>query len=154
LALGTGLLFTGIAGDDAAAIAQTSLTAAAYTIGGNLVTKYAVGRARPANDLGNGHFDGFTSTAAQSSFASNHVALAFALVTPIAQQSNNPWLYGLAATTVLGRVQSREHWLSDTVAGGLMGYAIGSLTYEQQRGGKRTVRLSATPHSVNASWSF
>jgi membrane-associated phospholipid phosphatase len=154
LALGTGMLFTGIAGDDAAATAKTSLTAAAYTIGGNLLTKYAVGRARPADELGNGHFDGLSSTAAQSSFASNHVALAFALVTPFAQQSDNPWLYGLAASTALGRIQSREHWLSDTVAGGLMGYAIGSLTYEQQRGGKRTVRLSATPQSVNASWSF
>jgi hypothetical protein len=35
-----------------------------------------------------------------------------------------------------------------------MGYAIGSLTYEAQRGGKRTLRLSATTQSVNANWSF
>ena len=56
--------------------------------------------------------------------------------------------------TALWRIQSREHWLSDTVAGGLMGYAIGSLSYEQQQGGKRSVRLSATPQSVDASWSF
>jgi membrane-associated phospholipid phosphatase len=154
LALGTGLLFTGIAGDDSAATAKTSLTAAAYTIGGNLLTKYAVGRARPADELGNSSFNGLTSSAAQSSFASNHVALAFALVTPFAQQNDNPWLYALAATTGIGRVQSREHWLSDTVAGGLMGYAIGSLTYETQRGGKRSLRLSATTQSVNANWSF
>jgi membrane-associated phospholipid phosphatase len=154
LALGTGLLFTGIAGDDSAATAKTSLTAAAYTIGGNLLTKYAVGRARPADELGNSSFNGFTSAAAQSSFGSNHVALAFALATPFAQQYDNPWLYALAATSGLGRVQSREHWFSDTVAGGLMGYAIGSITYEAQRGGKRSLRLSATTQSVNANWSF
>ena len=154
LAAGTGVLFTGIAGDDAAATAKTALTAAAYTMGGNLLTKYAVGRARPADELGNSSFAGFTPTAAQSSFASNHVALAYALVTPFAKQSDNPWLYGLAGFTAVGRIQSREHWLSDTVAGGLMGYAIGSLTYEQQLGGKRTVRLSATTQSVDASWSF
>ena len=154
LAAGTGILFTGIAGDDSAATAKTSLTAAAYTMGGNLLTKYAVGRARPADELGNGSFTGLTPSAAQSSFGSNHVALAFALVTPFAKQSDSPWLYGLAASTAVGRIQSREHWLSDTVAGGLLGYAIGSLTYEQQRGGKRTVRLSATPQSVDASWSF
>ena len=154
LALGTGLLFTGIGGDDAAATAKTSLTAAAYTIGGNLITKYAVGRARPADELGSGSFSGFTSSAAQSSFASNHVALAFALATPFAQQYDNPWLYALAATTGLGRIQSREHWLSDTVAGGLMGYAIGSITYESQHGGKRSLRISATTQSVIANWSF
>jgi membrane-associated phospholipid phosphatase len=154
LALGTGMLFTGVAGDDAAATAKTSLTAAAYTMGGNLLTKYAVGRARPADELGNSSFNGFTSSAAQSSFASNHVALAFALATPFAQQYDNPWLYALAATTGLGRVQSREHWFSDTVAGGLMGYAIGSITFEAQHGSKRSMRVSATPQSVNASWSF
>jgi membrane-associated phospholipid phosphatase len=153
LALGTGLLFTGIAGEDAAHAAQSSLTAAAYTLGGNLLTKYAVGRARPADELGSSSFNGFTSSAAQSSFGSNHVALAFALATPFAQQYDNPWLYGLAGSTALGRIQNREHWLSDTVAGGLMGYAIGSMTF-QQRNGKAGVRLTATPQSVNAHWSF
>ncbi|NVO05707.1 MAG: YjbH domain-containing protein [Rhodoferax sp.] len=153
-ALGTGLLFTGIVGDDAAATAKTALTAGAYTIGGNLLTKYAVGRSRPADELGNSDFHSFTSSATQSSFTSNHVSLAFALVTPFAKQTDNPWLYGLAATTAIGRIQNREHWLSDTVAGGLMGYAIGSLVYEQQEGGKRSVRISATPQSVNATWSF
>jgi len=153
LALGTGLLFTGIAGEDAAHAAQSALTAAVYTVGGNLLTKYAVGRARPADELGSSSFNGFTNTAAQSSFGSNHVALAFALATPFAQQYDNPWLYGLAATTALGRIQNREHWLSDTVAGGLMGYAIGSITF-QQRNGKAGVRLTATPQSVNAHWSF
>jgi membrane-associated phospholipid phosphatase len=154
LAAGTGLLFAGIAGDDVALVAKSSLTAGAYAVGGNMLTKYAVGRARPANDVGNSSFNGFTPTAAQSSFASNHMALAFALVTPFAQAYDNPWLYGLAATTLVGRIQSREHWLSDTMAGSLLGYAIGSLTYEQQRGGKRSVRLSATPQSVSAVWSF
>lgn len=154
LALGSGLLFTGIAGDDAALAARSALTAAAFTLGGNVLTKYAVGRARPLDGLGHSQFDGFGSTASQSSFASNHVALAFALATPFAQQYDAPWLYGLAASTAVGRVQSREHWLSDTVAGGLLGYAIGTLTYQQQQGGKRRMRLSATPQSVNASWDF
>ena len=154
MALGSGLLFTGIAGDDAASAARASLTAAAFTMGGNALTKLAVGRARPSDELGNGSFNGFTSSAAQSSFTSNHVALAFALVTPFAQQYDNPWWYALAGTTALGRIQNREHWLSDTVAGGLMGYAIGSLSYEQQMGRRRSLRLSATTQSVNASWSF
>lgn len=154
LALGTGALLTGVAGESAANTAKTSLTAAAYTLGLNAVTKFTVGRARPLDELGRDHFDGFGSSAAQSSFASNHAALAFALVTPFAQQYDKPWLYALAATTALGRIQGREHWASDTVAGGLLGYAIGSLLSEQQLGRKRGVRLSATPQSIDASWSF
>ena len=50
-------------------------------------------------------------------------------------------------------MQKRDHWVSDTVAGAFMGYAIGSMLTEQQRGDKG-VRLSLTPRSVVADWSF
>jgi membrane-associated phospholipid phosphatase len=118
------------------------------------LTKYVVGRARPLNDLGAGQFDGFQASAAQSSFASNHVAIAFALATPFALAYDQPWLYGLAATTAVGRLQSREHWLSDTVVGGLMGYAIGTLSYEQQKASSKVPRLSVSDRAVTAHWSF
>ena len=42
-----------------------------------------------------------------------------------AEEYDAPWLYGLAAVTNLARVGSRNHWLSDTVAGSALGYAIG-----------------------------
>jgi membrane-associated phospholipid phosphatase len=154
LAAGTGLAFMGVAGEDAAKTATTSITAAAFTLGGNLLTKLAVGRSRPADEMGPGNFNGMTSSAAQSSFASNHVATAFALVTPFAQQSDQPWLYFVAAASGIGRIQSREHWFSDTVAGGLMGYAVGSICYEQQLGRKRAMQLSANLQQVEARWSF
>jgi membrane-associated phospholipid phosphatase len=154
LALGAGLLYTGMGGDSAATTAETSLTAAAYTLGTNLATRYVVGRSRPLDDKGAGDFHGFTSQAVNSGFASNHVALAFALATPFAQQYDMPWLYGAAALTAVGRMQQREHWMSDTVAGAFMGYAIGSLMSEQQQGRKNGVRIMATPQSVAATWSF
>jgi membrane-associated phospholipid phosphatase len=154
LALGAGVMATGWLGEPLSATARSSLAAAAYTLGGNLLTKYAVGRARPLEALGAGHYEGLGAGAAQSSFASNHVALAFALVTPFAQQYSQPWLYAVAASTAYGRIQSREHWASDTVAGALLGYAMGSLVSEQQRGGKRGLHISATPQSVQADWVF
>jgi membrane-associated phospholipid phosphatase len=80
--------------------------------------------------------------------------LAFAIATPFAQAYDQPWLYGLAASTAVGRLQSREHWLSDTVVGGLMGYAIGSLAYQQQQPHRTVPRLSVGDRSVTASWSF
>jgi membrane-associated phospholipid phosphatase len=106
------------------------------------------------DEQGASSFNGFKSEAVRSGFASNHVAVAFALATPFAQQYNMPWLYAAAASTGLGRLNDREHWLSDTVAGGLMGYAIGSLLSDQQLGQRRAMRLSATPQSIDATWSF
>ncbi|MEY2860613.1 MAG: hypothetical protein RL392_1071 [Pseudomonadota bacterium] len=154
LAAGAGAMALGIAGEAASQTAATSLAAAAYTLGANYITRYAVGRARPLDEQGASSFNGFKSEAVRSGFASNHVAVAFALATPFAQQYNMPWLYTAAASTALGRLNDREHWLSDTVAGGLMGYAIGSLLSEQQQGRRRAMRLSATPQSIDATWSF
>ena len=153
MALGTGLLYTGIAGDDTASTAETALKAGVYTVGASALTRYVVGRARPYQELGSTHFDGFTSSAFQSGFTSNHVALAFALATPFAQQHDMPWLYGAAALTAVGRIQSRDHWLSDTVGSALMGYAIGSLVGQQKRSPK-DMQLTVTPQSVRADWSF
>jgi membrane-associated phospholipid phosphatase len=153
LALGASALYTGIGGEPAASTAETALKAAIYTLGINTATRYVVGRARPKQDVGPANFNGFSSGALQSGFASNHVSVAFAVVTPFAQQHDMPWLYALAATSAFGRVQQRNHWVSDTVAGGLMGYAIGSLVNNQQSE-KSGMRLSVTPQSVVANWSF
>lgn len=64
-----------------------------------------------------------------------------------------PWLYGLAAASAYGRVQKRDHWVSDTVAGAFMGYAIGSLLGEQKHK-EEGMRLSVTPQAVTATWAF
>lgn len=155
MAAGAGALYTGLAGPGAASTAETALRAGAYTVAANLGLRYVVGRARPQDGLGHAQFDGFNRGALKSGFASNHTAMAFALVTPFAQQTNNPWLYGLAAAAGFGRVQKREHWVSDAVGGALLGYTIGSLLSQQQlnphSGGPR---LGLGPRSVHAQWDF
>ena len=153
MGLGTALLYTGLGGEPAASTADISLRAAGLTLGANLITRFTIGRARPFEDKGSGSFNSFGPDAVQSGFASNHVALAFALATPFAQEHNMPWLYAVAASTALGRVQQREHWLSDTVAGAMMGYAIGSLLTDQQHD-RSGMRLSLSPQEVTAHWSF
>ncbi|MDD5029606.1 MAG: YjbH domain-containing protein [Rhodoferax sp.] len=153
MGLGTALFYAGMAGPDAADTAETALKAGAYTLGASLVTRYTVGRARPYENLGSHHFDGFNNHAFQSGFTSNHVSLAFALATPFAQKHDMPWLYGLAGLSALGRVQSRDHWLSDTVASAAVGYAIGTLVGQQKRSPKE-MQLTVTPQSVRADWRF
>lgn len=151
MALGSGVLYTGIAGGGASSTAQTALTAGAYTLGASVLTRYAVGRSRPIDNQGQTSFDGFNKDALQSGFPSNHVALAFALATPYAQKNDAPWVYGLAGLTALGRIQSRDHWVSDTVAGGLLGYAIGTMVGQQSRSAK-DMRLSVTHNTLVAQW--
>jgi len=153
MALGAGLLYTGIAGNGSASTAETALKAGAYTLATSTLARYAIGRARPTDQLGSSHFDGFNSSAVRSGMPSNHVALAFALATPYAQKHDMPWLYGVAGLSALGRIQSREHWLSDTVAAGLLGYGVASLVGMQDTP-RRGVQWRVSPQSIQANWSF
>src|SRR2546428_8910781 len=97
----------------------------------NLGIKYAVGRARPVDERGSGDFEPFKRS--DASFPSNHATVTWAAVTPFAREYDAPWLYGLAALTNAGRIASREPWLSDTVAGSLIGFALGDFFWEQRR---------------------
>jgi membrane-associated phospholipid phosphatase len=51
----------------------------------------------------------------------------WAMVTPYAKEYQAPWLYGIAALTNLARVADRKHFVSDTVGGSLLGYALGNV---------------------------
>jgi hypothetical protein len=44
-----------------------------------------------------------------------------------------PWLYAAATFTTLARAGSSEHWVSDTVGGALLGYALGELAWQARR---------------------
>jgi membrane-associated phospholipid phosphatase len=120
--------------------------AAALSIG----TKRIVGRARPNEELGP-----WTRTADKSnaSFPSNHSAVAFAAVTPFAQEYDAPWLYGLAAVSSVGRAASRQHWVSDVVGGGVIGYAVGSWLWKAQRSdSKSQFAITPGPKEVSMAW--
>lgn len=128
-----------------------SLESVAGAIGLTTVGKYAVGRARPGEEQGawahtaNGRKD--------ASFPSGHSAVAFAAVTPFAQEYDAPWLYGLAALSSAGRVAARQHFVSDTVAGGLIGYAVGSILWQSQRGNRDSfLSINPGPKEIGVSW--
>jgi membrane-associated phospholipid phosphatase len=87
------------------------------------VLKLAVDRSRPSD--GRGAADFGNGKRGNSSFPSIHTALAWSVLTPFAQHYDAPWLYGVAALTNVARVSGRNHWLSDTVAGSVLGYVVG-----------------------------
>jgi len=64
------------------------------------------------------------------SFPAGHFANAMACATYWNKRFHlgpiEPALYGIAAAVGVGRMADRGHWLSDTVLGGILGYAVGS----------------------------
>ena len=128
-----------------------SLQSIAASAGVSALTKRVVRRARPYEEQGTWSR---TENRSDASFPSNHAAVAFAAVTPFAQEYDAPWLYGLAAVGSMGRVADRQHWVSDVVAGGVVGYAIGSWLWQAQRDdSKSQFALLPGPKSVSVSWS-
>jgi membrane-associated phospholipid phosphatase len=128
-----------------------SLQSIAASGGLSMVTKRVVKRTRPGEGEG---ICGCTAKPSDDSFPSNHAAVAFAAVTPFAQEYDAPWLYGLAAVGAMGRVADRQHWVSDVVAGGLVGYAMGSWLWQAQRDDSKS-QFAVIPgaKSVSVSWS-
>jgi hypothetical protein len=125
---------------------QSALMAAGTSIG----TKYIVNRTRP--EEGRGRW-AQSASRSDASFPSNHASVAFAAVTPFAKEYDAPWLYGLAAVGSMGRVTTRKHWLSDVVAGGLLGYATGSWLWNAQRDlSKGVLSVSAAPENLGIAW--
>lgn len=63
------------------------------------------------------------------SMPSGHTARAFAAASVLAHQSGRWYVsapaYGVATSVALERVRSGDHWLTDVVVGGTLGYLIG-----------------------------
>jgi hypothetical protein len=134
-------------------IGLISIESVAASVGVAVGTKYVIGRARPREELGPWSQVGSDSRRADASFPSGHSAVAFAAVTPFAQEYDAPWLYGVAALSTAGRVANRQHWVSDTVAGGIVGYVIGSWLWQTQRDQKRSsFSILPTPKQVSVAW--
>ena len=102
---------------------------AASLIASGIITpclKTAVGRSRPHDDKGTHDFHPFTGDA---SFPSGHATQAFAVGSVIAAHYDSPWVtavsYGTASLVGAARVDHRAHFVSDVLAGALIGTSVG-----------------------------
>ena len=116
--------------------------------------KLAVDRSRPRDGRGAADFGHAKRT--DSSFPSVHAALAWSVLTPIAQRYDAPWLYGVAALTNVGRVAGGNHWLSDTVAGSVLGYVVGDWFGKRADGSRdgTATTVMLVPHGAVLSTAF
>ncbi len=88
--------------------------------------KISAGRSRPFTGEGNTSFHPFTGNDMYKSLPSGHASLAFAIVTPFAE-SYSRWLYVIPASVAAGRVWQQQHWLTDVMVGGGIGWLSGYL---------------------------
>jgi len=98
--------------------------------------KWAVGRARPIQDLGKHSFHPANSS--YESFPSGHATNAFAIASAIATRYDDSHfvpaiVYGLATSVAVARVHDRVHFTSDVLAGAMIGRAIGKSIVRNHR---------------------
>jgi membrane-associated phospholipid phosphatase len=95
------------------------------------LAKSVVNRSRPFVGRGPLTADpgAFDSAHGKLSMPSGHTARAFAVASVLAHQAGRWYVsapaYGVAASVGLERVRSGDHWLTDVVVGGALGYLIG-----------------------------
>ena len=96
--------------------------------GTTTVSKLVLGRPRPSESL---DADGFAPFSGQDAMPSGHSTMAFALATALADDIHNTWasvgLYTAATGCGWSRINDNRHWLSDVVAGALVGLTSAKL---------------------------
>ncbi len=119
--------------------------AVVYTSLVTLIVKELTGRSRPYLNEGTHHFSPFTFNEDRRSFFSGHSSLTFAFSTVIANEVDNlAWKifwYGAAGTVSGSRIYHDQHWFSDTIAGALIGYAIGNFVSRQSKKRDKKIQM-------------
>jgi membrane-associated phospholipid phosphatase len=132
-AVAAGLFLYGSMENDDHARETGLLTAESFANSAALyaVTNVIAGRQRP--NEGNGHGDFFQNNALDSSFPSGHATLQFSMSSVLAHEypslgSKFLW-YGLGTAVAASRVVGRDHFPSDVIMGGTLGYLVGTHIY-------------------------
>jgi membrane-associated phospholipid phosphatase len=116
-----------------------SLQSATVAAGVSMAGKRVFDRARPGES---GDSTWQRASNGNRSFPSNHAAVTMAAITPFAEEYQLPWLYMAGGLASVGRVAGGKHWLSDVVAGSLLGYGTGYALWKGQRNTVMTPAVS------------
>lgn len=156
-----GFYLGGLAFDDDRAQSVALDGFIAGQIANTLITanlKRVFGRSRPYQEQGAHHFNPASS---DKSFPSGHATHAFTAASVIATHyDDTPWIkgvcYGLATLVAAERIEHEEHWLSDVLAGALIGTMIGSevVRFNRAKRAERRFRIGTDGQMMSVSWGF
>lgn len=135
----------------ASAIAQDGLVSSLIAAGViTPIVKEGVGRSRPSQSDEEFNFQG-----KGKSFPSGHATQAFAIASVVAAHCDVLWVdalaYGVASMVGYSRMASEAHFLSDVVAGAVIGILVGR-TVVRLNSGHRRIRLQ--PAFTNGGAGF
>ena len=132
-----GILLTGLITHNAHA-EDTGLRAAEAGIDTMIIltaAKATFARQRPYTGTGEGKF--FSGNWTNGSFPSGHSMFTWTMASVVAHEYHQLWLrllvYGLATAVSTSRVTAKQHFPSDVVAGGLLGYGIGAFAANKDK---------------------
>jgi len=149
--IGGGYLVTSALGQDQGramwvdtGIAAVLARVTAFTV------QQAAGRAAPKDNRGS---DDFRPFGGRGGFPSGHASQAFAMASAISMHADSPWVggaaYGLAGLVGLARLETRDHYVSDVLAGALVGTTFGravvTFNRKQRQGASTVAEVSVVP---------
>jgi membrane-associated phospholipid phosphatase len=128
-----------------------SVVAAGLTTG---AIKVIAGRMRPDTTIDQYVFRPFSH---HDAFPSGHATMAFALATSLSHEIHRPWataaLYAGATGTAWSRLNDHKHWLSDVLAGAVVGITAGNVFEGRWRiFGLGPPRFLVDPHGARLEW--
>lgn len=114
--------------------------------------KFVVGRSRPDQETDGGN-DDFTPFSGSYSFPSGHTTQAFAIASVVANTYREHWwagalAFGVAGTVGYARINDNQHYLSDVIAGAMIGSFVGWSVVNLNRA--RRLGADVTAHIVTS----
>jgi membrane-associated phospholipid phosphatase len=134
-------------------IGQASLYAGAVT----LILKTAIGRARPYMNEGKSSYRPFSSLLDKyHALPGGHTTTAFVISTVLSRNVEPTWLkvlvYLPAVITPISRVYQDQHWVSDNVLGGAIGFFIATWVVDiHERNDSRVHVSSVFPLTISVT---
>lgn len=124
--------------------------------------KFLFGRSRPYTGRGQHDFHPFKFSKANQyhSFPSGHASAVFSMMTVVAKQYDQWWIkypaYTLAVSVALQRMDDRQHWFSDVVVGGAIGYWVSNTLVNRHK--RESRKPSVSPYflqtRIGVRWVF
>lgn len=144
---GSGYTLIGIAGlygygiifhnEDVRKIGLQTIEAVGYAGLITSILKAVVGRSRPYTGEGKSTFRPFNVHAATTSFPSGHATVSFAVSTVLANNTHSTVLkilcYTASSLVAFSRIYHNDHWFSDVLTGGAIGYFVGDFVSNNNR---------------------
>jgi membrane-associated phospholipid phosphatase len=150
--LTTGMLAGGLIFKDSKLLTTTGLMVESYffTIVITACGKQILSRSRPYTGRGPHDFNllKFSGKTEYSSMPSGHTSSVFSMMTVISREYNHWWIkipaYTLCVSVALQRIDADKHWTSDVIAGGALGYWVGSTLVSRRE--RQSATLSFHPY--------